>query len=58
MGYILGPKEGVDESTAYTVIALLSLGASVAMIYIINQQNTRSKEIIKKIESKKNRQTI
>ena len=52
MGYILGPKEGFEESTAYTVIALLSLGASAAMIYIINRQNTRSKEIIQKIESR------
>jgi hypothetical protein len=52
MLYILGTKEGVDESTAYTGIALLSLGTSAAMIYIINRQNTRSKEIIQKIESR------
>ena len=52
MLYILGTKEGVDKSTAYTVIALTSLGASAAMIYIINRQNTRSKEIIQKIESR------
>ena len=52
MLYILGTKEGVDESTAYTGIALLSLGASAAMIYIINRQNTISKEIIQKIESR------
>ena len=53
MLYILGTKEGVDKSTAYTVIALTSLGASAAMIWMINRQNKISKEIIKKIESKK-----
>jgi len=52
MLYILGTKEGVDESTAYTGIALLSLGTSAAMIYIFVRQNTRSKEIIQKIESR------
>ena len=58
MGYILGPKEGVDPSTAQTAIVLISLGLSAAIIWIINRQNTLSKEIIKKIESRKNRQTI
>ena len=58
MGYILGPKEGVDPSTAQTATVLISLGASTAMIWIVNRQNNISKEIIKKIESKKNRQTI
>ena len=52
MLYIFGTKEGVDESTAYTGIALLSLGTSAAIIWIINRQNTISKEIIKKIESR------
>ena len=58
MGYILGPKEGVDPSTAQNAIVLISLGASAAIIWIINRQNIISKEIIKKIESKKNRRTI
>ena len=53
MLYVLGPKEGVDTSTAQTAMVLISLGASVAMIWIINKQNKISKEIIKKIESKK-----
>ena len=58
MLYILGPKEGVDTSTAQTAIVLISLGASAVMIWIVNRQNNISKEIIKKIESKKNRRTI
>lgn len=58
MLYILGPKEGVDPFTAQTAIVLISLGASTAIIWIINRQNIISKEIIKRIESKKNRRTI
>ena len=52
MGYVLGPKEGVDPSTAQTAIVLISLGLSAAIIWIINRQNSISKEIIKKIESR------
>ena len=50
--YILGTKEGVDESTAYIAIAILSLGVSAGIIWIGNRQNTLSKEIIQKIESR------
>ena len=53
MLYILNAiNDRVYESTDYTGIALISLGFSAAMIYIINRQNTRSKEIIQKIESR------
>ena len=52
LGYILGPKEGVDESTAQTAIPVISLGFGIVVYYIINHQNTRSKEIIQKIESR------
>jgi len=52
MLYILGTKDGVEPSTAYIAIALISLGASAAMIYIFVRQNTLSKEIIQKIESR------
>ena len=52
LGYILGPKEGVDESTAQTAIPVISLGFGIVVYYIINHQNTCSKEIIQKIESR------
>ena len=52
------PQEGVSQSTANAVVVLLMAFLSAAIIWIINRQNTLSKEIIKKIESKKNRQTI
>ena len=57
-GLHFGPKEGVAPSTAQTATVLIYLGASAAIIWIVNRQNNISKEIIKKIESKKNRQTI
>jgi hypothetical protein len=56
--YIFEPKEGVSQSTANVVAVLAVVFSSAAMIWIINRQNTLSKEIIKKIESKKDRQTI
>ena len=52
MLYILGAKEGGDESTAYIAIAILSLGVTAGIIWIGNRQNTLSKEIIQKIESR------
>ena len=52
------PQEGVSQSTANAVVVLLMAFLSAAIIWIINRQNTLSKEIIKKIESKKNRKTI
>ena len=56
--YVTEPKAGVSQSTANVVAVLAVVFSSAAMIWIINRQNTLSKEIINKIESKKNRQTI
>ena len=56
--YVTEPKAGVSQSTANVVAVLAVVFSSAAMIWIINRQNTLSKEIINKIESKKNRQNI
>jgi hypothetical protein len=52
------PKEGASQSTDNVVAVLAGVFLSAASIWFANRQNTICKEIIKKIESKKNRQTI
>ena len=53
MAYILGPKEGVNPSTAYIAVAIISLCCSAAILFIVNKGNKKCRAIIEKIESNK-----
>ena len=53
MAFILGPKEGVNPSTAYIAVAIISLCCSAALLFIVNKGNKKCRAIIEKIESNK-----
>ena len=53
LAYILGPREGVNPSTTYIAVAIISLCCSAAILFIANKQNKKCRVIIEKIESNK-----